>query len=212
MANRKHLSISSKSNAVIEAGGQCPAYNDPAHPILLPDPTDCRNYFTCYFGQLQKRQCPSNLYWSETRYRCDLKQYSNCVEEEYNPQVEYRPFPGDCSRFYVTQVQLCPDNLHFSPTYGRCVDHRYAGCEALPWDPSQQGNGYIPSGHIPNTDYLPIDPPDLCNNVASNAYIPYPGDCQKFIHCGPRATVLLCPGDLFWNPLKSSCGVDKTYC
>lgn len=180
--------------------------------MLLPDPTDCRKYFSCFFGQLRQEHCPPNLYWSQTNYRCVYKEYSTCDEEHY-AQVEYRPFPGDCSRFYEISVQHCPENLHWSPSYRRCVESRYAGCDALPWDPSQPGVIPTPgSGPITNPGYLPIDPQELCINSGSNAYIAYPGDCQKFIHCDFTATVIKCPGNLFWNPRTTSCGTDRTYC
>ncbi|EDV39428.2 uncharacterized protein Dana_GF24496 [Drosophila ananassae] len=200
------------SDVFIPSGGRCPAYDDPNHPILLADPTNCRQYYSCFFGQLRLQHCPPNMYWSETNYRCDYKQYSTCNNEE-SSQVQYTPYPGDCSRFYETKVQQCPGNLHWSSSYRRCVDPLYSGCGALPWDSSP--SEVIPSpggGPITNPGYLPIDPQELCINSALNTYIPYPGDCQKFIHCDSRATVLVCPGDLYWNPQKVSCGTDRTYC
>nr|XP_017008047.2 peritrophin-1 [Drosophila takahashii] len=200
---------------------QCPPYDDPNHVVMLPFPNDCSKYYTCQRGQAYEHKCPANLYWSQMTYRCDYREYSNCNSDNRpspGDEVKYSPFPGDCSRFYETRVLRCEQNHQWSSLYQRCVAPQYADCQAdypgLPYDP-------IPTAATPpsatatpptTSSYLPIDVASLCQNSVSNAYIPYPEDCHKFIHCGPTATVLTCPGNLYWNPGQLSCAPSNPGC
>ncbi|KAH8364296.1 hypothetical protein KR084_005422, partial [Drosophila pseudotakahashii] len=134
-------------------------------------------------------------------------------------EVKYSPFPGDCSRFYETRVNRCEQNHQWSSFYQRCVAPQYADCQAdypgslPPYDPTPTA-ATPPSATAtpPASEYLPIDVHSLCINSVSNAYIPYPEDCHKFIHCGPTATVLTCPGNLYWNPAQLSCAISNPGC
>ncbi|XP_016964809.2 peritrophin-1 [Drosophila biarmipes] len=203
---------------------KCPHYDDPNHTVMLPYPNDCRKYYTCQNGLAFEHQCPASLYWSQTTYRCDYLEYSNCNSIDHpgpSDEVVYSPFPGDCSRFYETRALQCEQNLQWSSLYQRCVAPQYANCQnsdapGVPLPPLDP----IPTAATPPTDSwtppsttkLPIDVQSLCRNSVSNAYIPYPADCQKFIHCGPTATVLTCPGNLYWNPPQLSCTTSNSVC
>ncbi|KAI8040742.1 hypothetical protein M5D96_006685 [Drosophila gunungcola] len=207
--------------------GHCPPFDDPNHLVMLPYPNDCRKYYTCQKGQAFEHQCPENLFWSQITYRCDYREYSNC--NSFDPPkpsngVSYSPFPGDCSRFYETRVLRCEQNYQWSDQYQRCVAPQYASCQGFPM-PYPPPSTIAPIDPIPTaatppsaswtsaeTEFLPIDPHALCKNSVSNAYIPYPNDCHKFIHCGPTATVLTCPGNLYWNPSKLSCSTSNSDC
>nr|XP_017021027.1 peritrophin-1 [Drosophila kikkawai] len=203
---------------------------------MLPYANDCRKYYTCQNGQAYEHQCPANLYWSQLTYRCDYKEYSNCQPDEpanpinpFNPvspvpSVQYSSFPGDCSRFYVTRVLRCEDDLQWSDQYQSCVAPQFSNCGVVipvpSFPPVSPGTPMWPNGPAatpPPYDGtiaapLPIDPNALCGNSLTNAYIPYPGDCHKFINCGPTATVLTCPGNLYWTPITLSCSVSSAGC
>nr|XP_016936299.2 peritrophin-1 [Drosophila suzukii] len=201
---------------------KCPPYDDPNHLVMLPYPNDCRKYYTCQRGQAFEHQCPANLYWSQTTYRCDYKEYSNCNSDDpiTNDEVKYSPFPGDCSRFYESRVLRCESNFQWSSLYQRCVAPQYANCQDSPVPVPLPPYDPTPTAATPPTEtwtptdsnYLPIDVQSLCKNSVSNAYIPYPADCKKFIHCGPTVTVLTCPGNLYWNPGQLSCTVSTSGC
>ncbi|KAH8296296.1 hypothetical protein KR054_004311 [Drosophila jambulina] len=200
---------------------------------MMPFPTDCRKYFTCQNGQAFERQCPANLYWSQLTYRCDHREYSNCqpngpANPTYPvspaPAVQYSSFPGDCSRFYMTSVLRCQDNLQWSDQYQSCVEPQFSSCGAGgPLPPVAPATPTWPNGPTAATpppydgtsvdpNFLPIDPNALCGNSVSNTYIPYPGDCHKFIHCGPTATVITCPGNLYWSSSTLSCNTSSAGC
>ncbi|KAH8357624.1 peritrophin-1 [Drosophila serrata] len=200
---------------------------------MLPYANDCRKYYSCHNGQAYEHQCPANLYWSQVTYRCDHKEYSNCQPNEPNnpinplnpvPSVQYSSFPGDCSRFYMTNVLRCKGNLQWSDQYQSCVAPQLSNCATIaPGYPVAPGTPTWPNGPTASTpppfdgtmadpSFLPIDPNALCGNTLTNAYIPYPGDCNKFIHCGPTATVLTCPANLFWSPSTLSCSLSSADC
>ncbi|XP_044313604.1 probable chitinase 10 [Drosophila rhopaloa] len=205
----------------------CPTYDDPNHVVMLPYPKDCRKYYTCQKGQAFEHQCPENLYWSQMTYRCDYREYSSCKSDDPpkpSNEVTYSPFPGDCSRYYETRIHRCDQNLQWSSLYQQCVAPGYANCQDYPV-PIPPTNPLPPIDPIPTAatppsedwtstepNYLPTDPLSLCRNSVFNAYIPYPGDCRKFIHCGPTANVLTCPGSLFWNPGQLSCSTYSPGC
>ncbi|XP_022221057.2 uncharacterized protein LOC111073171 [Drosophila obscura] len=211
--------------------GQCPAYDDPSRVVMLPFPSDCRKYFTCLRGHSYLQQCPDNLFWSQRNYRCDYREYSDCHAPDTEGWVEYSAYPGDCSRFYEKRVLRCANNYLFNPRSQSCEHSQYVGsCESLPpWNsvpPTDPNYPMIPSivptaatpppiasWPAPEPDYnAPIDAQSLCRNSVPNSYIPFPGDCHKFIHCGPTATMLNCPADLFWNPSMVSCTASSSGC
>lgn len=215
--------------------------DDPNHLVMLPFANDCRKYYVCQNGQAYEHMCPANLYWSQLTYRCDYKEYSNCqTNEPPNPlspvtPVQYSSFPGDCSRFYMTIALRCEENLQWSDQYQSCVAPQLSTCGVIaplaPVAPNGPTAATPPSpvgpiypngptaatpppvdGTIAAPIFLPIDPNAECGYSVSNAYIPYPGDCHKFIQCGPTATVLTCPANLFWNPSTGSCSVSSAGC
>ncbi|KAH8239749.1 hypothetical protein KR032_007555 [Drosophila birchii] len=200
---------------------------------MLPYANDCRKYYICQNGQAIELQCPPNLYWSQLTYRCDRKELSICQPNEpanpINPfssviTVQYNSFPGDCSRFYMSTVLSCEDNLQWSDQYQSCVAPHLARCNAFPpVSPPYPGTPTWPNGPTAATppsydgytvvsSPLPIDPNAVCGNSLTNAYIPYPGDCQKFIYCGPTASVLNCPANLYFSASTQSCNVSSAGC
>ncbi|KAH8264791.1 hypothetical protein KR038_001254 [Drosophila bunnanda] len=194
---------------------------------MLPYANDCRKYYTCQNGQAYEHQCPANLYWSQLTYRCDHKEYSNCHEfvnpGNPAPSVLYSSFPGDCSRFYMTNVLRCEGNLQWSDQYQNCVLPQFSNCGVIapgpvvpeiPTWPNGPTAATPPStdGTIADPSFLPIDPNALCGNSVTNGYIPYPGDCHKFIYCGATATVLTCPANLYWSFTTLTCNVSSAGC
>ncbi|XP_034483157.1 probable chitinase 10 [Drosophila innubila] len=210
---------------------QCPVYDDPNHIVMLPYPNDCRKYYTCLNGLGYAHQCPDNFYWSQLTYRCDFKQYSNCDKsidpsEPIKQHEHYSPYPGDCSRYYKTQTLSCPDNYHWNALSQRCDLPQFAGCLSPTSSsiiPSWNNNftPIVPTAATPPTliqttvrpgHRLPINPEYLCINAVGMKYLPYPGDCQKFIYCGPTTNVLYCPDGLYWNRYSQSCDISNSGC
>ncbi|KAL7732965.1 hypothetical protein ACLKA6_002777 [Drosophila palustris] len=206
---------------------QCPAVDDPNHVVMLPYPNNCRKYYTCLHGLGYAHQCPDNYFWSQITYRCDVKELSNCIDpiEPLSPiqqPSQYSAYPGDCRRYYKTQILSCQGNEHWNAQTQRCDLPQFAGCLAptspviIPsWTPNNTSiitplaptpPTITPTPVTPNytPNYLPIDPELICKNSVGMQYVQYPGDCHKFIYC-PTATVLYCPGDLYWNSIKQSC-------
>ncbi|XP_060652173.1 peritrophin-1 [Drosophila nasuta] len=206
---------------------QCPAYDDPNHLVMLSYPNNCRKYYTCLKGLAHAHQCPENYYWSQLTYRCDFKQYSNCEQTYEYPTLvqeieQYSPYPGDCNLYYENRILRCPVNYHWNAQTQRCDLPQFAGCAAPTpqyptWNPITPA--IVPTAAtpptvipFPNESTVPIDPAYYCSNTGQGNYLPYPGDCHKFIYCGPIATVLYCPEGLFWNRNTQSCDLSTVGC
>jgi len=204
----------------------CPVYDDPNHIVMLSYPKDCRKYYTCLNGEGYAHQCPDNYYWSQLTYRCDFKEYSNC-DQAIDPPVskiepaQYSAFPGDCSRYYETQTLRCPEGYHWDAQSQRCDLPQIAGCASSASFSSTPAPPNTPTAATPPTVILttvqpgarlPIDPELLCKNAGQMKYLPYPGDCHKFIYCGPTASVLYCPTGLNWNRNTQSCDLSTAGC
>ncbi|XP_039488984.1 uncharacterized protein LOC120450186 [Drosophila santomea] len=223
---------------ITEHSIQCPPFDDPNHNVMLPYPNDCRKYYVCQKGRAFEHQCPPNLFWSQMTYRCDYKEYSNCNSDNPRPNqdagVIFSAYPGDCSRFYETRILRCEQNLEWSSVYQSCVPPLNGDCQrypvalppvypftplpplpttptVLPYDPMPTA-ATPPSITPTESNRLPIDVQPLCNISPPNSYIPYPGDCNKFIHCGPTATILTCPDSLKWNPGQRACTISSDGC
>ncbi|XP_002021001.2 uncharacterized protein LOC6596012 [Drosophila persimilis] len=217
-------------NADMSIGmGQCPPYDDPGRVVLLPFHNDCSKYITCLQGNPYVQQCPDNLFWSQRNYRCVNREYSECRSTDTEDFVEYSAYPGDCSRFYEKRALRCANNYLFNPQNQRCEPYQYVSCKSVPpWNsvpPTDPNYPMIPSTVPPAAtppsmiwptpapdNNAPLDAQSLCKNSIPNSYIPFPGDCHKFIHCGPTATVLNCPADLFWNTGVLSCTASSSGC
>ncbi|XP_002061917.2 uncharacterized protein LOC6639279 [Drosophila willistoni] len=195
---------------------QCPLIDDPTHPVMLPYPGDCGKYYVCFRRLAYARQCPLNSYWSPVTYRCDSKMLSNCqidlpiYTDNQDFGIQYSPYP----------YRSCPENNEWNAALQRCEPSQFSNY--LPWmQPNPTGNptGIVPTAPTPPTlpalhpdNYLPIDHVAICKGNAINTYQPYPGDCHKFIHCGPQPTVITCAGQLFWNVKTQSCDVTQVGC
>lgn len=214
----------------------CPVQDDPNHVVLLAYPNNCRKYYTCLNGLAHAHECPDGYYWSQLTYRCDAMKYSNCKDtgnSDQNlplvqPSVQYQAYPNDCSRYVETRVQRCPDNYHWNSRSRRCDLPQLAGCAFPPageaWNPSNPIYPIVPTAATPPSitqpelptvvpDFsLPIDPAYLCKNAGNTKYLPYPGDCHKFIYCGPIVSVLTCPVGLYWHQNEQSCSVVEIPC
>lgn len=209
---------------------------------MLPYPNDCSKYYVCQKGRAYEQQCPLNLFWSQMTYRCDYKEYSNCntyiPSPNHDVEVIFSAYPGDCRRFYETRILRCEQNLQWSSVYQRCVVPQYGDCQnspvtvppvvpftplptyppvptvpatVIPYDPMPTAGTPPPITPMESLP-LPIDVQSLCNNSPPNAYIPYPGSCKKFIHCGPTATILSCAGSSNWNPAQHACTTYSNGC
>ncbi|KAH8261304.1 hypothetical protein KR044_006998, partial [Drosophila immigrans] len=137
---------------------------------------------------------------------------------------QYSVYPDDCSRYYEKRILRCPENYHWNAQSQRCDLPQFAGCAApttpviiptrIPINPAE----FVPTAAtpptiigqptvrpLPNDTKAPIDPEYICRNPGQTNYLPYPGDCHKFIYCGHIATVLYCPDGMFWNRNTQSC-------
>ncbi|CAK9798859.1 Probable chitinase 10 [Anthophora quadrimaculata] len=61
---------------------------DPSKPGLpcmlgeyVPDPGNCKNYFRCVLGELQREQCAPGLHWDASRGICDWPAAAKCQTE-----------------------------------------------------------------------------------------------------------------------------------
>ncbi|TDG47655.1 hypothetical protein AWZ03_005953 [Drosophila navojoa] len=199
---------------------QCPAYDDPNHIVMFAYPNDCRKYYACVNGLAYLHQCPENLYWSQLTYRCDYRQYAKCENMPYPEQTQYSAYPGDCGRYFETRLLSCPNNYHWNDQYKRCDPPQIAGCRPtpplstqIPFEPTAATPPAVIKPTIQPEHNAPIDPQSLCIAAAGQlTYLPYPGDCHKFIQCGPTASVLTCAIGLYWNRSTQSCGSSQIDC
>ncbi|XP_060651486.1 uncharacterized protein LOC132788172, partial [Drosophila nasuta] len=103
----------------------------------------------------------------------------------------YLPFPGDCNRYYQKTVLRCPSNTYWSSTLQRCDNINYSSCSSINPEP--------PFDNRPEDDLV-----KLCANQLG-MFIPYPGDCSRFIQCDYIPFVKICPKHLYWNSELLTC-------
>ncbi|KAG4068812.1 hypothetical protein HA402_002503 [Bradysia odoriphaga] len=61
-----------------EARCSCDQYDNPDRPLLLPDPMNCTTFYKCHNGQPELVDCPTNLYFSLVRQRCEFPYDVDC--------------------------------------------------------------------------------------------------------------------------------------
>ncbi|KAH8396704.1 hypothetical protein KR215_002794, partial [Drosophila sulfurigaster] len=106
-------------------------------------------------------------------------------------EAVYLPFPGDCNRYYQKTVLSCPSNTYWSSTLQRCDNINYSSCSPITLEP--------PFDNRPEDDLV-----KLCANQLG-MFIPYPGDCSRFIQCDYIPFVKICPKHLYWNSELLTC-------
>lgn len=96
----------------------------------------------------------------------------------------FRPYKTDCSHYVKCSENLateerCATGLYFNPATELC-DHDY--------------NVECPG------------PEPLIECPQANGYFPYPGECNKYLHCvNGNPAVKSCPGVLHFDPVKKHC-------
>lgn len=58
----------------------CNEFDDPMRPTLLVDPANCAAFYKCHNGQPMPLLCPTNLYFSVERSRCEYPYYVDCKD------------------------------------------------------------------------------------------------------------------------------------
>nr|XP_032291074.1 uncharacterized protein LOC116650721 [Drosophila virilis] len=102
------------------------------------------------------------------------------------------PYPGDCNRYYETRTLSCPANSYWSEQLQRCETMELTKCPISARTSNPQENHH--------DDSLAA----LCA-AQKGVFIPYPGDCTRFIQCDYLPFVKTCPQHLFWNSRLLTC-------
>ncbi|KAH8370308.1 hypothetical protein KR093_003047 [Drosophila rubida] len=103
----------------------------------------------------------------------------------------YLPYPGDCNLYYEKITLRCPSNTYWSIALQRCDNINNSNCSTPIINP--------PSDNRPEDN---LD--KLCAHHLGT-FIPYPGDCSRFIQCDYIPFVKICPEYLYWNSELLTC-------
>ncbi|KAL9906453.1 peritrophin-1-like [Glossina fuscipes] len=213
----------------------CPRLDDNNHPILLAHPNDCRRYYSCLDGFAYPKMCPENLHWSAVTYRCDYPEIAKCETEanidnqiananNFKSKVYFQNHPSDCNRFVQCQIMKCPPNYHWNAKTERCDFPHLAQCENYPPSSNQsagaatastppssgnQENGVTspgwPAGNDTQASSGHCAVCDALCDRNDQMYLPFPGNCHKFIQCNGIAFIFNCPDHLYWNAKLNAC-------
>ncbi|TDG47656.1 hypothetical protein AWZ03_005954 [Drosophila navojoa] len=99
--------------------------------------------------------------------------------------ITYKPYPGDCNRYYQTRALNCPTKSYWNAQLQRCDTNALSNCSKFPSQREEDFNG-------------------LCKDK-QGTFIPYPGDCTRFIQCDYLPFVKSCPRYLYWNSQLLTC-------
>ncbi|KAH8261303.1 hypothetical protein KR044_006999 [Drosophila immigrans] len=103
----------------------------------------------------------------------------------------YFPYPGDCNLYYEQRALRCPSNTYWSSKLQRCDNIKHSTCSMSVIKP--------PSDNHPEDALV-----KLCAHKLG-MFIPYPGDCKRFIQCDYIPFVKICPEYLYWNSELLTC-------
>ena len=137
-----------------------------------------------------------------------------------------RPFfiahASNCVLFYSCQrgtasLQSCPQQLSWNQATYSCVPAHTNPCSQIqittPYISSSETT-VLTSPTLPTVSktsssendptLIPENFDELCRNHGA-IFLPYPGNCSKFIQCNGLAFVHECPTNLQWNSLLTTC-------
>ncbi|XP_004518749.1 probable chitinase 10 [Ceratitis capitata] len=123
----------------------CPLFDDPLHPLQLPNPTDCRKYYICKNGYAYPMYCEDGFLWSIQTYHCDYPTKAKCVgtiPNEFYPtsitdggafpiseKIIYKQDATDCNKLYKCVPMRCPSYLYWNSVLEQCDSPQTAICE-----------------------------------------------------------------------------------
>ncbi|XP_062562899.1 uncharacterized protein LOC134226259 [Armigeres subalbatus] len=108
---------------------------------LIPHPTNCSMYISCYVGQPYEFACPEGYYFNPSSSKCDPR-YVCPVNTCPETGVVYQPVNGSCVDYVLcvggtAYPQVCEDGLSFDPTALKCIPDAEAQCVPNQCDSSQ---------------------------------------------------------------------------
>ncbi|ALC44377.1 CG43294, partial [Drosophila busckii] len=108
-------------------------------------------------------------------------------------ETTYAAYSADCNRYYETRLVKCPQNLYWHAQLQSCVQQQQSECLGI-------------SSHQTTSTVVEqaLDLESLCK-AQSAVFIPYPGDCSRFIQCDYLPFVKTCPQYLYWNSKLLTC-------
>lgn len=129
--------------------------------------------------------------------------------------IYFLPHESDCTKFYECvfgdkYTLECPAGLHFNPEAQVCDFPELAGCEpgstGTPMDTTTPQLTETPWTELTTTDEPVITTPQSSCPPDGVHYLPYPGDCAKFIICNEGEMIVQeCPAGLHFNPEIGNC-------
>uniref|UniRef100_A0A1B0B3L6 Chitin-binding type-2 domain-containing protein n=1 Tax=Glossina palpalis gambiensis TaxID=67801 RepID=A0A1B0B3L6_9MUSC len=125
------------------------------------------------------------------------------------------PHPNDCRRYYIctyglAKVQWCPDNLHWNALANRCDNPEVAKCvnNNHKIQVTEVRKVLQPHPSVNEENLIKENDCQLCNDLCAQTnqrYLPYPGDCHKFIQCNGHIGYINTCNDLYWNAKLTAC-------
>lgn len=131
----------------------------------------------------------------------------------------YHLYPNDCNRYYKCEAVACPNNYHWNYQKQQCDFPHLAHCPfrpttpVIPTAPTAPPTAATapPTAATASPTALPTGTTEACIECThwclgqGHIYLPYPGDCRKFIQCNGLAFIHNCPNDLLWNDKLKTC-------
>nr|XP_029713040.1 peritrophin-44-like isoform X1 [Aedes albopictus] len=124
----------------------CPNSVNPAVASMVPDPTDCSQYYIC-FNRIPNgpHTCNAGLLFDPVNRRCDLEDNVECEVVTEPPTVtdcpptglHYIPVEGECSSFFIClngeQIgeEVCADGLIFDINLRNCRPRTDEGSQCI---------------------------------------------------------------------------------
>ncbi|XP_044570978.1 uncharacterized protein LOC26514568 [Drosophila ananassae] len=120
----------------------------------------------------------------------------NCGLSEEQSIVK-QPYPNDCRRFTETRLLSCPPEFYWNNLLQECQLQPIGSC-----------NIKLPVNELPLRPPPPTRNPEnlseLCHKKMGH-FVPYPGDCTRFVQCDYLPFVKICPEYLYWNSKLLTC-------
>ena len=77
------ITVSTTTTSSTPGPGECPPPGERNDTVLLPDPTNCSNFFSCSNGVPILMHCPDGLYFNDELDVCDWPQDAGCEDGKY---------------------------------------------------------------------------------------------------------------------------------
>ncbi|XP_032590127.1 uncharacterized protein LOC116804977 [Drosophila grimshawi] len=104
------------------------------------------------------------------------------------------PYPGDCNLYYEKRTLSCPPESCWKPQLQRCEIKSII----KPTNFNHSSNSTSSRDEHIQSLFA------LCA-AQKEVFIPFPGDCTRFIQCDYLPFVKICPPFLYWNSKLLTC-------